>query len=395
MFEARCYNVMIISTGNLREERGIIRDTIYHWNEIHSEYEGIIFKASGYDIDMCADSGDRPQALINESIVKRSDFAIAVFWNRLGTQTGAFQSGSAEEIYLHLKNDRKVLTYFSKIKVDIDDIDTTQLEKLKQYKKELAEKVSYKEFDSYDKLKMLITDDLTSIAHEFEKKSATVEPSAEERVVSVMREPDINYELQKSFLSGTVLEINKAYEYQIPRFRTKLNQSTKEIIINDIWSKLKSAAGDFLKIVTPMKLLSEYFDFIQNDQLSILGLVLDELTSICFSQYYSYEAEPYTKDVFNKITKEQYKIIRKMYMSKMLIKYQYIYELNPILEKFLKFTSISEENNSDENEIRELILKQHELWEKRPFNDETEKIFSGNIKKLENIKKRLDTGIIL
>lgn len=395
MFDAKCYNIMIISTGNLREERGIIRDTVYHWNEIHSEHEKIFFKVSGYDIDMSADSGDRPQALINESIVKRSDFAIAVFWNRLGTQTGTFSSGSVEEIDLHLKDGKKVLTYFSRIKVDIEDVDTTQLEMLRQYKKKLVEKINYKEFDSCDKLKMLITDDLTSISHEFEKTITAPEPSAEGKNIPDMKEVDINYELQRSFLSGTVLEINKAYEYQIPRFKTKLNQSTKEIIINDILSRLKSATGDFSKIVTPMKLLSEYFDFIQNNQLSILGLVLDEFTSICFSQYYSYEAAPYTTEVFNKITKEQYKIIRKMYMSKMLIKYQYIYELNPIVEKFLNFTSVSEENNIDENEIRELILRQHELWEKRPFNDETEKVFSENSKKLGNIKKRLDIGIIL
>ena len=103
---------MIISTGNLAEERRIIRDTVYHWNEINSENNKIVFKASGYDIDINADSGAHPQTLINNKLVEKSDFAIAVFWNRLGKETMLFQSGSAEEIELHLKNGKKVLTYF-------------------------------------------------------------------------------------------------------------------------------------------------------------------------------------------------------------------------------------------------------------------------------------------
>lgn len=46
MFTANCYTVMIISTGNIAEERRIVRDAIYHWNEINSEHEEIVFKAS-------------------------------------------------------------------------------------------------------------------------------------------------------------------------------------------------------------------------------------------------------------------------------------------------------------------------------------------------------------
>lgn len=386
MFEAKCYTVMIISTGNMTEERKIIRDTIYHWNEINSENNKIVFKVSGYDIDMNADSGAKPQTLINKKLVEKSDFAIAVFWNRLGKETMLFQSGSAEEIELHLKSDKKVLTYFSKIKVDIDDIDPDQLKKLKDYKNELSTKVNYKEFDSYEKLKTIIFDDLTLFAVELGKPYSYLKDKGEDE----KKEVDINYELQRIFQYGGVPEINQAYDQQIPIFKTKINDTTKEIIINDIGLKLEKAAGDFSKIVKPMKMLLEYYDFIQDNQLEILGVVLDEFLNVCFDSFYSFAAEPYTRAIFKKINRKQYKVIRELYMAKMLKKYQLYYKNNPLIEKFLDFTSVVAENNDDEKEVRNLILAQQEVLKNNPIKSEDEVLFFKNMKKIKTIAEKLE-----
>lgn len=388
MFNAKCFTVMIISTGNMKEERKIIRDAVYHWNEINSENEGIILKPSGYDIDVRADSGKRPQASINEQIVVKSDFAIAVFWNRLGKNTGEYQSGLVEEIELHLKARKKVLTYFSKIKVDIDDIDVEQLQKLRDYKENLKKRVNYKEFENYDRLKLIILDDLTRLIRELNNEGNPSGGDGEEGNTS-SRKDDINYTLQRAFFYGSVPEINLAYEQQIPRFKGVLNADTKGIIINDILLKLQYANGDFDKIVTPMKRLFEYYDFIQDNQLEILGFVLDELMNKCTGGYYSFAAETYTRQIFNRITKEQYKIIRKMYMYKMLGNYLYIYDDNPIVEKFLEYTSVESENNGDEKELRNIIFKQKELWNKKPLTDAEYRDFDKNKEKLKEIRNRL------
>ena len=382
---------MIISTGNMAEERHIVRDTIYHWNEIHSEYENIVFKASGYDIDVRADSGMRPQESINRQIVDKSDFAIVVMWNRLGKETGGFRSGSDEEIQLHLKADKKVFTYFSKIKVDIDDIDTEQLAKFKAFKAELAQKVNYKEFHSYDELKSKITDDLTIFARELNKKSE-LENTEKEKDTSeskATKDGDINYTLQRIFQYGSVPEINQAFEQQIPVFKTQLSNSTKEVIINYIATKLKYAAGDFFKLEKPMKLLNDYYDFIQDNQLDVLEYVVNEFLNICFSNYYSYAAAPYTQAIFEKIKKEQYKLIRKMYMAKMLNYSQYIHRSNPVIDKFLDYTTDDKDNNDDEREIRRIVLSQKELWNKKPLDEEQMKTFNSNNYELAKIKARL------
>lgn len=75
------------------------------------------------------------------------------FGIKFGKETGGFLSGSVEEIQLHLNAKKKIFVYFSNIMIKIDDIDTVQLQKLKDYKKEIGEKsVSYKEFNSVDEL---------------------------------------------------------------------------------------------------------------------------------------------------------------------------------------------------------------------------------------------------
>ena len=76
-------------------------------------------------------------------------------------------------------------------------------------------------------------------------------------------------------------------------------------------------------------------------------------------------------------------------MAKMLNDSQYIHKYNPIVEKFLDYTSEEKENNDDENEIRRIILKQRELWNKRPLDEGNEKIFDANRHKLEKIKAKL------
>lgn len=380
---------MIISTGNMAEERRIVRDAIYHWNEINSEHEEIVFKVSGYDLDVRADSGVRPQESINKQIVEKSDFAIVVLWNRLGKETGGFKSGSDEEIQQHLNANKKVFTYFSKIKVDVDDIDVEQFAKFKVYKAGLAKKLNYKEFDSYDKLKSIINDDLTIFARELKQKSEDKKTETFGTLETKAKKVDINYSLQTIFQYGGVPEINQAFAQQIPVFKTQLSDTTKEIIINHIAVELKCASGDFVKFEKPMKLLNEYYDFIQNTQLDVLEYVLDEFVNICSGRYYSYAAEVYTRAIFDKITIEQYKIIRKMYMAKMLNDSQYIHKYNPIVEKFLDYTSEEKENNDDENEIRRIILKQRELWNKRPLDEGNEKIFDDNRHKLEKIKAKL------
>ena len=74
----------------------------------------------------------------------------------------------------------------------------------------------------------------------------------------------------------------------------------------------------------------------------------------------------------------------------MLKKYQFYYKNNPLVEKFLDFTSDAAENNDDEKEVRDLILVQQEVMKEKPLKSEDELLFFKNMKKVKNIAEKLE-----
>ena len=392
MYNSKNYTVMIISTGNVPEVRAAIRNAIYHWNEINSAKLGITFIASGYDLNMRSDSGDRPQASINTQIVEKSDFAFAVFWNKIGQETGEYPSGSAEEIDLHLKAGKKVFVYFSKIKVDPYEIDPEQLQKLQDYKKEIGKiSVNYKEFDDIKTLESKINDDLTLFVHDLDVSkipSEAKEPTGHKKDKPAS-EVDINYSIQRSFQYGGVPEINRTFDTTIPSFKTQLNNSTKEVIINYIYSRLQMAHRDFFDIIKPMKLLDEYFDFIQPNQLKVFEIVLDEYIDYLRDSTYSFGAIEYTKNIFERITKEQYKVIRNIYIYKMLFNFSQLYKTNGVIKKFMDFTSVDEDCNDIEKEVRSIIISQIDYSKHFPLSEEDRTNFDKLNKRLDEIEDYL------
>jgi len=82
-----------------------------------------------------AESGDRPQAVVNPQIVDRSDILIGVFWTRLGTATGTAESGSVEEVSRFMQAGKPVALYFSNRPAAPDSIDPAQLSAVRQFQK--------------------------------------------------------------------------------------------------------------------------------------------------------------------------------------------------------------------------------------------------------------------
>lgn len=70
--------------------------------------------------------GDRPQAIINKQLLEQSDLLVAVFWTRLGSPTGATNSGTVEEIEEHLAAKKPTMLYFSSAPVRPDSVDNEQ-----------------------------------------------------------------------------------------------------------------------------------------------------------------------------------------------------------------------------------------------------------------------------
>lgn len=134
-YDARVFNIMIASPGDVAVERNIVREVIHEWNTIHSETRKIVLLPVGWDTHASPEMGDRPQAIISKQILEQCDLLVGVFWTRIGTATGQYPSGTVEEIATHIQLGKPAMLYFSNKPVHPDSIDHEQYAKLKEFKK--------------------------------------------------------------------------------------------------------------------------------------------------------------------------------------------------------------------------------------------------------------------
>jgi len=133
-FDAKVFRVMIASPGDVKEVRGIIREVLAEWNAIHASSRSTVLLPLGWESHATPTMGDRPQAIINKQLLKDADLLVGVFWTRIGTSTGEYQSGTVEEIEEHIAAGKPAMLYFSDEPVPPDSVDPAQYASLRQFK---------------------------------------------------------------------------------------------------------------------------------------------------------------------------------------------------------------------------------------------------------------------
>ena len=136
-FDAKVYKLLIASPGDVSREREAIAEVIARWNSMNSENQSVMLMPIGWETHSAPLLGDRAQGIINEQLVSGCDMLIGVFWTRLGSPTGASESGTVEEIEWFIKNGRPVMLYFSGQQVDIGALDLEQLQALRAFQKKM------------------------------------------------------------------------------------------------------------------------------------------------------------------------------------------------------------------------------------------------------------------
>lgn len=152
-------SVLVSSPSDVAAECATVLTAIRDWNSSHSRDVGIIVESVQWQTHAYPESGDRPQAIINKQIVDESDMVIAVFGHRIGTATGAAQSGTIEEIERLRDKGKLVAVYFSSGPIPRDH-DPEQLRLLNEYRESLKENTLYWNFQSTEDLYRLISQHL-------------------------------------------------------------------------------------------------------------------------------------------------------------------------------------------------------------------------------------------
>ena len=104
------YNLLISCPGDIKEEVTLIESAVDEFNELYAETLGITIKTRHWSKSSYAQSGGKPQALLNEQFVNKCDAAVAIFWTRFGSPTDEYGSGTEEEIEIMLQSGKHRLT---------------------------------------------------------------------------------------------------------------------------------------------------------------------------------------------------------------------------------------------------------------------------------------------
>lgn len=247
MFQANCYNVMIVSPSDISEEREIAKDVLYRWNELNSRFHNIVFSVLGYDINAHADSGTHPQESLNHQLLEQADLIIAIFWTKLGTPTTEYSSGSVEEITKHIQQGKKAHIYFSNKIIDPRKVDAEQYKNLQKYKNEIRGKTFYKEFSTEEEFRKILEDDIQLFSNELvehnsenrTKVNNTMQVTISDKEIEILKSMEDDGELQYiQFVDGPNLN---GRTIDNPREAAKIKEAINKLesynLIEDIGYK--------------------------------------------------------------------------------------------------------------------------------------------------------------
>lgn len=107
------YDLLISCPGDIISEINIIEDAVSQFNTQFSDALGISIRIKHWRKNSYAQSGGKPQTLLNEQFVNDCDAAVAILWTRFGTPTDKYGSGTEEEVEIMLSSGKQVFMYFS------------------------------------------------------------------------------------------------------------------------------------------------------------------------------------------------------------------------------------------------------------------------------------------
>ena len=103
------YNLLISCPGDIKKEVTLIEAAVDEFNELYAETLGITIKTRHWSKSSYAQSGGKPQALLNEQFVNKRDAAVAIFWTRFGSPTDEYGSGTEEEIEIEISDASEII----------------------------------------------------------------------------------------------------------------------------------------------------------------------------------------------------------------------------------------------------------------------------------------------
>ena len=181
-YQATVVNVMIAAPSDVQKEREIIGEILEEWNQTDAEHSRIVALPIGWQTHASPESGKRPQETINHQVLEKADILVAVFWTRLGTPTGEYDSGTVEEINKSIQDGRHVMPYFSDAAIQPSQVEQVQRDKLMAFREEMIKKALCGMYSNLDDFKAKFRRDIRNKLQDIKK--SLPKPDAESALQS-------------------------------------------------------------------------------------------------------------------------------------------------------------------------------------------------------------------
>lgn len=152
-FSANVLKVMIASPNDVMEERKIVTEQIYRWNDANAAARQIVLLPIKWETHATPQLGAHPQKLINQQILHDADIVIGIFGTRIGTPTEDYASGTVEEIKRHAAIGKTVKVYFSDVPQAPSTINQEQYASVQRFREEIQSDGIYATYRSLEQFR--------------------------------------------------------------------------------------------------------------------------------------------------------------------------------------------------------------------------------------------------
>lgn len=149
------YNLLISCPGDVQGEVKLIEDAVGEFNELYAEPLGITIQTRHWSKSSYAQSGGKPQALLNEQLVKKCDAAVAIFWTRFGSPTDEYGSGTEEEIEVMLQSGKQVFMYFSDKPIPPSQVNDEDYRRVQAFREKYKDRGLYSTYSTDEEFRKL------------------------------------------------------------------------------------------------------------------------------------------------------------------------------------------------------------------------------------------------
>lgn len=158
---ATIYDLLISCPGDVLDYVDVVNECVRSFNSSIGRVNNLRIDCRHWSTDSYAQSGGRPQALLNSQFVLDCDMAVAVFWCRFGSPTGEYDSGTEEEIEELLAQNKQVFLYFVDTPISPSEVDENQYRKIKVFKDKYKDRGIYTEVKSKEEFTSSFTNQLS------------------------------------------------------------------------------------------------------------------------------------------------------------------------------------------------------------------------------------------